>query len=99
MQGRLEGILDGVYARDDARLNEVLEDTRLLSRLVEDLRTLAHAERGTLALAKNRWTWACLHDTVASFGVDAAAKKVTIRVADHGESRPSTPIQCEFARC
>ena len=50
VQGRIEGLLDGVYPRDDARLSEVLEETRLLARLVEDLGTLAHSERGTLGL-------------------------------------------------
>lgn len=52
VQGKLEGLVDGVYPRDDARLTSVLEDTRMLGRLVEDLRTLATAESGALALAK-----------------------------------------------
>lgn len=50
IQGRLEGILDGVYARDDRQLEGLLDDTRVLARLVEDLRTLAHADNGTLTL-------------------------------------------------
>jgi two-component system sensor histidine kinase BaeS len=52
IQGRLEGILDGVYARDDRQLEGLLDDTRVLARLVEDLRTLAHADNGTLTLYK-----------------------------------------------
>ena len=52
MQGRLEGMLDGVYPRDEHQVARVLEETRLLSRLVDDLRTLAHSEGGTLALQK-----------------------------------------------
>src|SRR6266550_84268 len=52
MQGRLEGMLDGVYPRDPQQVARVLEDTRTLARLVEDLRTLAHSESGTLALVK-----------------------------------------------
>jgi len=44
MQGRLEGMIDGVYPRDDRQVGQVLEDTRTLARLVEDLRTLAHSE-------------------------------------------------------
>ena len=52
LQGRIEGLLDGVYPRDDARLAELLEETRHLSRLVEDLGTLAHAEAGALELRK-----------------------------------------------
>ena len=52
LQGRIEGLLDGVYARDDARLDELLDETRHLSRLVEDLRTIANAEAGALELRK-----------------------------------------------
>jgi signal transduction histidine kinase len=86
MQAQLEAILDGVYARDDERLNEVLEQAKLLSRLVEDLRTLANAERGSLALAKEPIDLGVLaDDTVASFAAEAAARHVGIRVAEHGE--------------
>jgi signal transduction histidine kinase len=52
LQGRIEGLLDGVYPRDETHLAELLEETRHLSRLVEDLRTLAHAEAGALELRK-----------------------------------------------
>ncbi|TMC57626.1 MAG: HAMP domain-containing protein, partial [Chloroflexi bacterium] len=44
IQGNLEGLLDQVYPRDDAHLASLLEETRLLTRLVEDLRTLALSE-------------------------------------------------------
>lgn len=89
MQGQLEGLLDGVYERDDEHLREVLEQARLLSRLVEDLRTLAHAERGTLALSKEPTDLGALvEDTVASFAGQAAAKRLAIRVVDH----PGLPL-------
>jgi signal transduction histidine kinase len=52
LQGRIEGLLDGVYPRDESHLTELLEETRHLSRLVEDLGTLAHAEAGALELRK-----------------------------------------------
>jgi two-component system sensor histidine kinase BaeS len=52
LQGRIEGLLDGVYPRDAHHLAELLEETRHLSRLVEDLGTLAHAEAGALELRK-----------------------------------------------
>jgi len=52
LQGRIEGLLDGVYPRDDVRLAELLAETRHLARLVEDLGTLAHAEAGALELRK-----------------------------------------------
>jgi len=52
LQGRIEGLLDGVYPRDEVHLAELLEEMRHLARLVEDLGTLAHAEAGALELRK-----------------------------------------------
>ena len=52
LQGRIEGIIDGVYPRDDERMQGLLDETRHLSRLVEDLRTIANAEAGALELRK-----------------------------------------------
>ncbi len=89
MQGQLEGLVDGVYERDDARLNDVLGQARLLARLVEDLRTLANAERGTLALKREPTDLGALvDDAAAAFAVEAAAKHVTIRVSEHEELAP-----------
>jgi len=50
IQGRLEGLLDGVYPRDDAQLTQLLGDARVLARLIEDLRTLSQSDGGTLVL-------------------------------------------------
>jgi len=44
IRGRLEGVLDGVYTPDDAHVAQVLEETYLLERLVDDLRLLTLAE-------------------------------------------------------
>jgi signal transduction histidine kinase len=54
LQGRIEGLLDGVYPRDDEQLGQLLEETRHLGRLVEDVGTLASAEAGALTLRKER---------------------------------------------
>lgn len=51
IQGQLEAIADGVYPADEAHLSLVLEQTRMLERLIEDLRTVALAEAGSLPLA------------------------------------------------
>ena len=48
--GNLEAILDGVYPPDEAHLTPILEETRVLERLIDDLRTLTLSEAGTLAL-------------------------------------------------
>jgi signal transduction histidine kinase len=72
LQGRVEGLIDGVYPRDDAHLEELLGETRHLSRLVEDLRTIANAEAGALDLRKERVDIAeLLRDAAASFGAAA----------------------------
>jgi len=52
LQGRLEGLIDGVYPRDQSQLAQLLEETHVLSRLVDDLRTLALSQAGALPLAK-----------------------------------------------
>jgi signal transduction histidine kinase len=79
IQGRLEGLLDGVYPRDDARLTQVLDETRLMARLVEDLRTLAHAENGALGLRKEPTDLAMLiRDAVASVATAADSRQLTV---------------------
>ena len=50
VQGNLEAILDAVYPPDPAHLGLILDETRVLGRLIDDLRTLALSEAGTLAL-------------------------------------------------
>jgi signal transduction histidine kinase len=50
VQGNIEAIVDGVYPPDAGHLAIVLEETRVLGRLIDDLRTLALSESGTLAL-------------------------------------------------
>jgi two-component system sensor histidine kinase BaeS len=89
LQGRLEGMLDGVYPRDEAQISAVLEETRLLARLVDDLRTLAHAESGMLALRKEPTDLTILiHEAVTSVSIESAAGKVSIRAL----SAPDLPL-------
>jgi len=52
IQGTLEGLIDGVYPADSERLTGILEETHLLARLIDDLRTLALAESGALTLRR-----------------------------------------------
>ena len=74
IQGNLEGLIDGIYPRDDAHLQPILEETRVLSRLIDDLRTLALAESGALKLQKEPTDLALLaSETVASFQPQADA--------------------------
>ena len=81
MRGRLEGIVDGVYARDDATLTTLLDETRVLERLVEDLRTMAHAEGGTLMLQKETTDLGVLiGDVVRLFAARAATDGIYLCV-------------------
>ena len=50
LQGDLEGLQDGVYQPTPGHIEAMLDETRLLSRLVEDLQTLSLAEAGQLPL-------------------------------------------------
>ena len=52
LQGRLEGLVDDVYPLDKAQLAQLLEETQVLSRLVDDLRTLALSDAGAFPLQK-----------------------------------------------
>jgi signal transduction histidine kinase len=81
IQGNLEGLLDGLYPRDDAHLAPVLEETRVMSRLVDDLRTLALAESGALRLHRETTDLGVLvSETAASFRAQAEAAGVALSV-------------------
>ena len=50
IQGQAEGLLDGLYPADREHLEPLLEETRVMSRLLNDLLTLSTAEAGALRL-------------------------------------------------
>ena len=82
LQGRLEGLLDGVYPRDDAQISQLLDETHVLSRLIEDLRTLALSDAGALQLQKEPTEVVSLvQDVVSSGQIEAARKSVALGVA------------------
>jgi len=82
MRGNLEAMQDGVYPLDVQHLTPVLNQVTLLTRLVEDLRTLALAEAGQLPLHKRPTDLAALlRETLTSFESQAAAQHVTLRAA------------------
>ncbi len=80
IQGNLEGILDGVYQPSEAHIAETLEETRLLSRLVDDLQLLSNAETGQLSLSMDRFAAAdLLSDAMTSFSGLAAERGVDLQ--------------------
>jgi two-component system OmpR family sensor kinase/two-component system sensor histidine kinase BaeS len=85
IQGNLEGVLDGVYEADEDHVVATLEETRLLARLVEDLRTLSLAEAGELPLRNEAVEVAeLLADVRTSFSGQAEAAGLDLRVEVEG---------------
>ena len=79
VRGKLEGVLDGVYPATADHLQPILEATDLLTVLVEDLRTLAQAEAGNLALERRPVNIGdLLHDAVVNFEPQASDQDVTL---------------------
>ncbi len=79
IQGNLEGLLDGVYPRDEAHLGSILEDTQVLARLIDDLRTLSLAESGALQLYREPTDLGVLaSETVTSFRSQSQAGGVEL---------------------
>ena len=77
IQGNIEGMIDGVYPADEAKLKSILEETQILSRLIEDLRTLSLAESGSLQLKRESTDIAALiRETVSAFQSQADAGDV-----------------------
>lgn len=82
IQGTVEGMLDGVYPRDEAHLAPLLDQTQIIARLLTDLQTIASAEVGVLVLHRTETDLAALvHDAIATFA-PAAARNGTELSAD-----------------
>ena len=80
IQGQVEALQDGVFPLTAEALEPLHNNSLLLSRLVEDLRTLAHAEAGQLALDRQPVTLPeLIADLLSSLRSEAEAKGVTMR--------------------
>ena len=86
IQGNVEGILDRLYPADEDRLKSILEETQVLSRLVDDLRTLALAESGGLYLKREPANLAqVIRDAVSGFDAQIREKEIRVEMALEGE--------------
>jgi len=82
MQGNLEGMIDGVYSADEKRLQSLYEETQILERLVDDLRTLALAESGSLQLRREPTDLGeLIRDVVSVLESQANEKNIHIELA------------------
>jgi two-component system OmpR family sensor kinase/two-component system sensor histidine kinase BaeS len=81
IQGNVEGILDGMYPADEARLRSILEETQILSRLVDDLRTMALAESGSLQLRREPVDLApVVREVLAGFDGQVHEKEINVEL-------------------
>jgi two-component system sensor histidine kinase BaeS len=86
VQGNLEAIVDGVYPADSDHLGAILEETRVLTRLIDDLRTVALSEAGTLALHREPTDPDVLiGDVVRSFEPTASSAGISIATEVDGD--------------
>lgn len=87
IQGNLEGLVDGVYQPTPEHLEATLAETRLLARLVEDLRVLSQAEAGQLQM---QWesidAGELLGDVATSFSGQAQVAGVNLAVDAPGQA-------------
>jgi signal transduction histidine kinase len=82
IQGNLEGMIDGVYPADEQHLGSLLDESQMLSRLIEDLRILSLSESGTLQLRKEPTNlFLLINETLSVFKVQADAKNIKLDVS------------------
>lgn len=96
IQGNLQALLDGVYPLERSEIATIYDETRLLSRLVADLRDLAQAEAGQLKLVLQPVNLTTvLAQTAASFAPVAETQGTKLVVAasaapDSTEAAPTS---------
>lgn len=92
-RAHLEALMDGIYPLSLENLQTVLEQNHLLTRLVEDLRTLALADSGQLTLERSPLDIAELIRRVCDhFGAQAAERQIEI-VLPQRSSNHTPPLQ------
>jgi len=86
IRGNVEALQDGVFPLTTEALEPIQAKTKLLSRLVEDLRELALAESGHLSLDREATDLAALtRRTAAAFHAAAEAKSISLEVTNDSD--------------
>ena len=81
LQGNLQAILDDVYPLNKEEIAQLFDQTRHLTRLVNDLHELAQAEADQLPLHKQMTDMAALvKETAVAFKPSAAVQEVSLQV-------------------
>jgi two-component system sensor histidine kinase BaeS len=80
-RANLEALQDGIYPLTSENLAPILEQNHLLSRLVEDLRTLALADAGQLELVRTPTDLAALlQRIIGRFEPQASASRIDLQI-------------------
>ncbi len=96
-RANLEALQDGIYPPTSENLTLVLEQNQLLTRLVDDLRVLALADAGELALERVSADLGALAGRVVEqFGAQAAARGVTLEMHRLGGESDGALSQCSL---
>ena len=91
LQSEIEAQIDGVHPRDDHHVASLLEETRRLGQLVDDLHTLALAETGRLVLQQEAVALDVLVDEVVGrHEAQARQRDVALRAS----IAPGLPKAC-----
>jgi signal transduction histidine kinase len=90
IRGTVEGMLDGLYPADAERLRPLLDETIVMARLLDDLRTLSMAEAGVLPLHRESVDPRALaDDAVQAFRSTAQSGDVSLE-STHGANVPAS---------
>jgi two-component system, OmpR family, sensor histidine kinase BaeS len=90
IRGTLEGMLDGLYPADPDRLQPLLDETIVMARLLDDLRTLSTAEAGVLELHRETVDPRALADDAVQAFRSIADKAGVTLTSSYGADAPST---------
>ena len=89
IRGSIEGMLDGLYPVEPERLRPLLDETLVMARLLEDLRTLSMAEAGVLELHRETVDPRALaDDAIEPFRATAEREGVVLET-DFGGAPPT----------
>jgi signal transduction histidine kinase len=90
IRGSVEGMLDGLYPIDAERLRPLLDETVVMARLLDDLRTLSMAEAGVLELHRETIDPRSLADDVVHTFRPMADVAGVVLDASHQPGVPAT---------
>ncbi len=95
IRGQLETILKGAEELNRENLLPLLDETKRMSRLIQEMRDLNLAEAGRLKLD---WTWvpfgSTLHEIVSIMEVEAEAKEIVLHLQGEGDGE----VYCDVSR-